>query len=100
MLLTVELRKPARPALVIPELALTQVGTDAFVYRVKPDATVEQVKVATGARRLGEVEVTDGLAPGDRIVVEGTVKLRPGARVAAVERSAAATTASQAPDAP
>ncbi len=82
MLLTVELYEPERDALVIPELALTQVGTDAFVYRVKPDASVEQVRVEVGARRRGEVEIVEGLAAGDRIVVEGTVKLRPGAKIA------------------
>jgi membrane fusion protein (multidrug efflux system) len=41
------------------------------------------VKVALGARRRGEVEVTSGLAAGDTIVTEGAVKLRDGARVAA-----------------
>jgi membrane fusion protein (multidrug efflux system) len=37
--------------------------------------------VTLGQRRGGEVEVVQGLAAGDRIVVDGTVKLRNGARV-------------------
>lgn len=90
MLMAVKLYRPDRPALVIPELALTQVGSNAHVFRVKPDATVEQVAVRTGARRRGEVEIVDGLAAGDRIVVEGTVKLRPGAKVALAEEPAGA----------
>lgn len=81
MLLTVRLFRPERQALVIPEIALVQVGNEAFVYRVAEAATVKQAKVQVGARRRGEVEITDGLAAGDRIVVDGTVKLRDGATI-------------------
>jgi membrane fusion protein (multidrug efflux system) len=89
MLLSVRLNKAPREVLVIPELALVQVGADAFVYRVKADASVEQVRVELGERRRGEVEIAGGLAPGDRVVVEGTVKLRPGVKVAATEAASA-----------
>ncbi|MBB6598470.1 efflux RND transporter periplasmic adaptor subunit [Luteimonas sp. MC1825] len=78
MLLQVELERPARDALLVPEIAIVQVGRDSFVYRVKADDTVEQVIVAVGARDAGNAEVTSGLAVGDRIVVDGTGKLRPG----------------------
>lgn len=81
MLMTVLLEQASRQALVLPELALIQVGRQAFVFRVDADATVQQVPVSVGARRRGEVEIVEGLAAGDRVVVEGTVKLRPGARV-------------------
>lgn len=81
MLLTVELLLNARSALVAPEIAVLQVGTDSFVYRVKPDRTVERVPVELGSRRAGEVVVTRGLEAGDRIVTEGTVKLRDGMQV-------------------
>ena len=85
MLMAVKLFRPERPALVIPEIALVQVGADAFVYRVKGDDTVEQVKVTPGSRRRGELEIVEGLEAGQRIVVEGTVKLRPGAKIVATE---------------
>lgn len=81
MLLGVRLLKPERQTLAIPEIALMQVGSRAFVYRVGADDTVAQVEVAVGSRRRGQVEVLSGLAEGERIVVEGTVKLRPGARI-------------------
>ena len=71
-----------RQTIVVPEIAVIQVGTDAFVYRVAKDQTAERVKVALGSRRRGEVEITAGLAAGDTIVSEGAVKLREGARVA------------------
>lgn len=95
MLLTVAVSQPARQTLILPELALTQVGRQAFVYRVEPDNTVSQVSVTTGARRVGQVEVISGLSAGDRVVVEGTVKLRAGntiQEVDAPDRTAEETT--------
>lgn len=85
MLMTVELMTLPRQALVIPELALIQVGTRQSVFRIRDDDTVEQVPVRTAARRRGEVEIVSGLAPGDRIVLQGTGKLRPDARITVVE---------------
>ncbi|KAF1705687.1 efflux RND transporter periplasmic adaptor subunit [Pseudoxanthomonas suwonensis] len=82
MLLDVSLFQPPREALVVPELAVVQVGRDSFVYRVDGEGVVEQVPVRTGLRREGMAEILEGLAAGDRIVVEGTGKLRPGVKVA------------------
>ncbi len=81
MLLTVSLMLPPRQAGVIPELALIQVGTAQSVFRVDESGSVAQVSVRSGSRRRGEVEIVEGLASGDRIVVEGVVKVRPGATV-------------------
>ncbi|MFC0677027.1 efflux RND transporter periplasmic adaptor subunit [Lysobacter korlensis] len=81
MLMEVTLSQAERRALLVPEIAVVQVGSDSFVYRVKPDGSVERADVRTGARREGQVEITSGLAAGDRIVVDGTGKLRPGAKI-------------------
>lgn len=80
MLLQVGVERSARETLAIPELALQQSGTQASVFRVDGDK-VKEVPVQVGARRRGEVEILSGLKTGDRIVVEGTVKLRDGAKV-------------------
>lgn len=90
MLLDVRMFRPERQALVIPEIAVVQVGRDSFVYRVKPDQTVERVDIISGARRSGVVEIRDGLAAGDRIVVDGTGKLRPGLKVQSEDPAPAA----------
>jgi multidrug efflux system membrane fusion protein len=52
-----------------------------FVYLVNADSTVSIRKVVLGAIDGERVEVVSGLAPGDRIVVDGADKLRDGARI-------------------
>jgi len=79
--LQVTLSRPERPALLVPEIAVVQVGNSAFVYRVKPDNSVERADVKIGTRRDGRVEVVEGLKAGDKVVVDGTGKLRPGSKI-------------------
>ena len=81
MLLEIALQRPERQALLVPEIAIVQVGTDSFVYRVTGDGTAERADVDVGARRDGLAEITRGVKAGERIVVDGTVKLRPGSKV-------------------
>ena len=87
MLIEVELERAERDALLVPEIAVVQVGRESFVYRVTPDATAEQVVVTIGARAGGMAEILSGIGPGDRIVVDGTGKLRDGSAI--VEAGAA-----------
>lgn len=81
MLVQVSLQQTTRQALMIPELAVVQVGRDTFVYRVREDETVEQLPVAIGVRGDGLAEIVEGLEPGTRVVVDGVGKLRPGMQV-------------------
>jgi membrane fusion protein (multidrug efflux system) len=99
MLVEVRALLPARQALLVPEIAVVQVGQTSFVWRVKDDGSVEQVTVRSGARRDGRVEITDGLRAGDRIVVDGTGKLRPGTKVAEAPAASVADDASATPSA-
>lgn len=80
MLLEVGVERASRETIAIPELALQQSGTNTSVFRVDTDK-VKQVPVKIGARRQGEVEIVSGLKAGDRIVVDGTVKLRDGSSI-------------------
>lgn len=68
-------------ALSVPEEALVPVGADQIVFRVA-GGKAERVKVRTGIRRGGMVEVVEGLAPGDVVVTAGQIRLRDGAAVA------------------
>ena len=89
MLLAARVELATRQALQLPELAVQQVGQQAFVFRANADGTVAQAPVTLGARRPGWVEITGGVKPGDRIVVEGVVKLRDGAKFAEAEAAPA-----------
>ncbi|MBF6022478.1 efflux RND transporter periplasmic adaptor subunit [Lysobacter niastensis] len=95
MLLQVTLTRPQRDALLVPEISIVQVGTDSFVYRVKPDGTVERADVKVGTRREGLAEVAEGLKAGDRIVVDGTGKLRVGSHVTDIKAEPAKPAAKQ-----
>jgi membrane fusion protein, multidrug efflux system len=90
MLVNVDLQRAQRTALLVPEIAVVQVGERTFVYRVKPDGTVEQVDVAIGTRIEGRAEILKGVRAGDRIVVDGTGKLRPGATITEANATPAA----------
>jgi membrane fusion protein (multidrug efflux system) len=81
MLLDVAVQQPARQALQVPELALQQIGQQAFLFRVGADDKVEQVPVTIGSRRPGAIEILTGVSAGDRVVVEGTVKLHAGSKI-------------------
>jgi membrane fusion protein (multidrug efflux system) len=65
----------------IPEEAIVPRGRDSFVFRVV-DGKAQEIRVRTGARKVGEVEVVEGISAGDLVVTEGNHRLRPGAAVA------------------
>ena len=52
-----------------------------FVYLVNADNTVSVRKVELGVTDGDRVEVTSGLVPGDRVVIDGADKLRDGAKI-------------------
>ncbi len=90
MLMTVNLERESSTGLVVRESAVLQIGDNAFVYLVEDDRAVRRA-VATGQREPGLVEITSGLETGDRVVVEGMIKLRDGlpVRTAASDQGAA-----------
>jgi len=69
-------------ALVVPEEALVPQGTEQFVYRVV-DQRAERVKVETGQRRDGKVEILSGVEKDDVIVLAGQSRLRDGSQIRA-----------------
>jgi membrane fusion protein (multidrug efflux system) len=87
MFLNVSLANDEREALVIPEEALTPEAERQFVFVVS-DGKAERREVRIGGRRPGSVEVLAGLSAGERVVVEGTQKVRDGATVRTTEIAA------------
>lgn len=88
MLLAVDVLNRPRESLTVPEVALSAQRERTFVYRVGDDLIAHEVDVRTGARRSGEVEILEGLNEGDRVVTDGLVRMREGARVSIVSDAA------------
>jgi RND family efflux transporter MFP subunit len=65
----------------VPTSALVARETDFFVWRVKQDGTVENIRVEASIREIDRVGISHGISAGDRIVVAGTQKLKDGAKV-------------------
>lgn len=90
MLMTVNVQAAPRNALTVPELAVIGEGSSVYVWKVDEKNNAARVAVKAGTRRDGRVEITSGLSEGDRIVADGTVKIRAPGPVSPAERSAAA----------
>jgi membrane fusion protein (multidrug efflux system) len=70
-----------KDTLVVPQRAVQQLQNMQAVYTVGPDNKV-QARPITTADRVGDLWVVEqGLKPGDRVIVEGQLKVRPGALV-------------------
>ncbi|MBL8642899.1 MAG: efflux RND transporter periplasmic adaptor subunit [Rhodospirillaceae bacterium] len=81
MLMVIDLIKDRRQSLMIPEQALSPENNKNFVFTVGPENTVDRVEIKIGRRRLGAVEVVEGLKEGDLVVTEGIMDLRPRSKV-------------------
>lgn len=68
----------------VPEAAIVPRGQESYVFRVV-EGKAEQVKVQTGLRKVGEVEIATGLAAGDLVVTEGTQRIGPGSPVTVMQ---------------
>jgi len=91
MFLNVRLSRGAADALLVPEQALVPEQGDVFVFVLKGNS-VEKRLIRTGQRRVGEVEVVQGLAAGEQVVSEGTQKVRDGAQVKVLDAAGAGPT--------
>lgn len=78
--LRVELVFDKRDGVVIPEEAVISQGDRTHVF-VVVDGKAVQKSVRLGARRVGEVEVLEGLKVGENVITRGVQKVRNGAPV-------------------
>jgi len=85
MFMTVTLQGDVRPTLVVPEEAIVPEQGRVYVFAVHGERAVRR-EVQVGKRQPGKVEIVEGLAEGEVVVVEGTQNLRDGTRVQEVGR--------------
>ena len=73
-----------RNATTVPAEAVQPGARGQFVYVVKPDQTVESRNVTVGATVGRKAIVETGVTPGETVVIDGQLRLYPGARIQAV----------------
>jgi len=61
--------------------AVQRSTNETYVWLLKPDSTVTVADINTGTAEGDQTEVTNGLKPGDTVVMTGVDKLVEGARV-------------------
>jgi membrane fusion protein (multidrug efflux system) len=92
MFVTADVRGGTRPnAIVVPQLAVQQASKGHVVYVVKQDGTAELRPVVVGDYS-GEqgILIATGLEAGDRVVVDGALRVVPGQPVKIAEPGAGA----------
>ncbi len=68
-------------AIAVPQRSVVQSGRRSVVYIVDEEDRVRVREVTLGVRVDNEQLIEEGLATGDRVIVEGLSMLQPGARV-------------------
>lgn len=75
--------------LVVPNAAIQNGSIGDFVYVMAKDQTVYIQKVTVGLTTDNKSLITEGLAAGDKVVIEGTDRLREGSLVETVNNEGA-----------
>ncbi len=84
--LEISIKYDVRKSLSIPDTSTIVEGENIFIYRVDEKNKALKTKITTGDRYVGFVEVLNGLNSGDKIVAEGTKKVRPNLTIRPIEK--------------
>lgn len=82
-------------AVAVPQAAIAQDQTGAYLFVVNDKNVVEQKRVRTGVSRDGMVAITSGLQAGEKVIVQGQQRVRPGMTVNPTVTPPAASTQKQ-----
>ncbi len=84
--LEISIKYDVRESLSIPDTSTIVEGENVFIYKVNEENKALKTKIITGDRYIGFVEVLNGLNSGDKIVAEGTKKVRPNLTIRPIEK--------------
>jgi len=84
----------------VPVVAVQQGAPGAFVYVINADDTVSVKTVKLGVTDGALVQVVSGLSPGDRVVTDGTDRLKDGTKVTVPVAKGTGTGTGAAPGSP
>jgi membrane fusion protein (multidrug efflux system) len=84
--LEISIKYDVRESLSVPDTSTIVEGENVFIYKVDEKNKALKTKITTGDRYIGFVEVLNGLNSGDKIVAEGTKKVRPNLTIRPIEK--------------
>jgi multidrug efflux system membrane fusion protein len=68
-------------ATIVPTVAVQTGQKGPYVYVVKPDSTVDLRQIKIALSEGGQTAVSEGIVPGERVVTDGQMRLKQGARI-------------------
>ncbi|MCS5707995.1 efflux RND transporter periplasmic adaptor subunit [Candidatus Berkiella cookevillensis] len=78
LLMSIQLLKNKRNAILIPEEAVTQLKSEHFVHVVRDDNhQIERKRITIGVRKPGWVEALSGIEPNANVVIRGFTRIQP-----------------------
>ncbi|MDT0593396.1 efflux RND transporter periplasmic adaptor subunit [Glaciecola petra] len=89
MLMQINLEKRVLNALVVPESALVPQGDEQFVFVVNGENKAIKTLVVVGERKPGWVQITSGLNAGQKVITQGTLRVRDGSPVRLLDNQGA-----------
>lgn len=81
MLLQINLEKRVLDALLVPESAIVPEGDTQFVFVVNGANKAIKTNVQVGERKPGWVQIMSGLEAGEKVITQGTLRVRDGSMV-------------------
>jgi len=79
----------------IPQAAIAIDQAGSYVYAINDNNVAEQRRVKTGVSRDGMIAVTEGLKAGEKVIIQGQQRVRPGMTVTPTVAPPAAAAAKQ-----
>jgi membrane fusion protein, multidrug efflux system len=79
----------AKNAVVVPPAAVQRGPNSAYVYVINADDTATRRKVTVGHEDQDASIITDGVKPGDKVVIDGAARLSENSKVTIVQPAAA-----------
>jgi membrane fusion protein, multidrug efflux system len=76
-----------KDAILVPSQSIEQAQEGQFVFVLMPDLTVAMRTVTIGRTFQNETVILNGLKPGERVVTDGQMQLKPGTKVSIKEKT-------------
>ncbi|RZO49656.1 MAG: efflux RND transporter periplasmic adaptor subunit [Candidatus Pelagibacterales bacterium] len=86
-LLEIEILYNDKNALSVPDTSIMYEGSKKFIYKIIENNMIKKTEIETGIRKMGKIEILNGLNKGDQIIAEGLTKVRPGMKVKPIIKS-------------